>query len=101
MCNFISKQNINVIFTVVGLFHKVQNYNKKRIKNYIEIYIKTDIKRLKLKSKKKHYNKKIKNVWGVDIKPELPKKPKIIIKNNFNRSIKRLSKELITKLDNL
>ena len=54
------QKNVNVIFTVVGLFDKIRNYNKKNIKNYIEIYIKTDIKKLKIKSNKKHYKNKIK-----------------------------------------
>lgn len=98
LCDFISNQNVNVIFTVVGLFDKVRNYNKKNIKNYIEIYIKTDIKKLKIKSNKRHYKNKIKNVWGLDIKPQLPKKPDIIIENNFNKNIKKLTQELKKKI---
>ena len=40
-----------------------------------------------------------KNIWGVDIKPDLPKKPDIVIENNFSKSINELSKELIKKLE--
>ncbi len=101
LCSFISKQNVNVIFTVVGLFDKVRNYNKKNIKNYIEIYIRTDFKKLKIKSNKKHYKNKIKNVWGVGIKPQLPKNPDIIIENNFDKNINILSQELKKKITTL
>jgi len=37
----------------------------------------------------------------MDIKAELPKKPHIILNNNFNRSIKDLSSEAIKKIKKL
>ena len=40
---FITSQKINVIFAGVGMFHKLRNHNKKIIKNYLEIYIKSDM----------------------------------------------------------
>ena len=42
-----------------------------------------------------------KNIVGVDIKVEFPKKPDIIIKNNFDRGINEMKKELLNKLDKL
>ena len=39
-----------------------------------------------------------KNIVGIDIKAELPKKPKILINNDFSKSIKFLSNELIKKI---
>ena len=45
-CKFCTNQKINVIFAAVGLFHKLQSYNKKNIKNYVEIYIKSDLKKI-------------------------------------------------------
>ena len=35
---------------------------------------------------------------GIQIKPELPKKPDIVISNNFEKSINELSKSLIKKI---
>ncbi len=50
--------------------------------------------------KKKIYFKKNKqNIVGLDIKPELPEKPDIIINNNFKKSIKSLSKETLFKIN--
>ena len=50
---FITDQKINVIFAGVGMFHKLRSYNKKNFKNYIEIYIKTDIDKIVSVGKKK------------------------------------------------
>ena len=41
---------------------------------------------------------KFHNHWGVDIKPEFPRKPHITIKNDFSKSLAELSKELKTKI---
>ena len=38
------------------------------------------------------------NVWCMDINPEFPKKPDIIIYNDFKKNINELSKELLSKI---
>ena len=76
-----------------------RNWNKKNISNYVEVYIKTNIKTIIKANKKKIYHKKnSSNIVGVDIKPELPKKADIIINNNFNKSLDILAKELVVKI---
>ena len=59
LCKLLNKQNINVIFTVVGLFHKIHRYNRINHKNYIEIFIKSNIKKIITNKKKKNLSKKI------------------------------------------
>ena len=102
-CNyakFITNQNINLIFAVVGMRDITRYWNKKNIDNYLEIYIKTNIKTIIKANKKKIYHKKdIGDIVGINIKPELPKKADIIINNNFKKSINILSKELMNKID--
>lgn len=94
LINLIIMQKINVIFTVNGLFHSLRNINKKKFKNYIEIYIKADLKKIFKKNKKRNvYSKK--NVWGVDLHPEFPKNPHIIIKNNFKNNLDFLSQKIL------
>ena len=97
LINIITKQNINVIISVIGLFHKIQILNKKVFKNYFEILIKKNIKKLIYINSKKIYSKK--NVWGVDIKPEFPKKPDLIIKKQIstNKTIDKIIKLLEIK----
>ena len=96
---FITKEKINVIFSVVGLFHELHKLNRKLFPNYLEIYIKSDFNKIKSKRKKIFYRKKFKNVWGQDIKPEFPKNPDIILHNNFNKTVGKLSSELIKKIN--
>jgi adenylylsulfate kinase-like enzyme len=91
-------QNINVIFSVVGLFNKLRKINKKIFKNYVEIYIKTNVQEIiKKKKKKKVYNLN-KNIWGLDLKPEFPRNPDIVINNNFKKNINIMTKELSKKI---
>ena len=94
----ITNQNINVIFAVVGMMHSVRAWNKKNIKNYVEIYIKSDLKKIIRKGKKKIYHQNKKNVIGLDIKAEYPKNPHIILCNNFKKDIKTYSSELMIKI---
>ena len=97
----IIKQKINIVFAVMGLFDELRTINKKKFINYAEIYIKTDLKKVIRLSNKKFYNTKSKHVVGVDIKPEFPRKPDIIIKNTFNNNIDNLVEKLNKEIEML
>jgi adenylylsulfate kinase-like enzyme len=100
-CKFLINQKINVIFAVVGLFDKVREKNKKNIKNYIEIYIKSDLKKIIKKGKKGIYKKYKFNIVGKDLKPEFPKKPNILINNNFKKNVEELADEIFEKIQKI
>ena len=93
----ITDQNINVLFAGVVLIKKIRNWNRKNIKNYLEIYIKSNTKKI-IKKKYKSLYKKTNNIVGIKIKAEFPLKPDIIIHNNFDKKINILSKNLIRKI---
>ena len=95
---FITDQKINLIFSTISLFDSVRRNNKKTIKNYVEIYIKADVKKIIKNNKKKLYKKKKEKIWGVNIKPEFPKKPLIQVESNFDKSLKVISEELVKKI---
>ncbi len=92
---FITDQKINLIFSTISLFDSVRKNNKKEIENYVEIYIKSDVKEIIKNNKKKLYRKKNQKIWGVNIKPEFPKKPMIQVESNFQTSLKKISNNLI------
>ena len=98
LARLITNQNINVIFAVVGMMHSVREWNKKNIKNYVEIYIKSDLKKIIKKGKKRIYHQNKNNIIGLDIKPEYPKAPDIILYNNFKKDIKAYAAELMIKI---
>jgi len=97
----IISNKINVLFSVVGLFNKLHKYNRVNLKNYVEILIEANFKKTAERKEKYFYKKKTNNIWGKDIKPEYPKKPDIKIKNDFKKSKKFLTKELIKKIEKL
>ena len=97
---YLTDQGINVVFSLVGLMHKPRIWNKKNIKKYIEIYIKSDVKKIISLNKKKIYKSK-KNIVGINIRPQFPKNPDIIIDNTFNKSLNKLEIELRSKIDKI
>ena len=76
----------------------IRENNKKLFKNYIEIFIKAKLVKLKKKNKKNLYKGKKKNVVGRDIKPEFPKKPDVIFYNKFNSNIKKNEEIIFNKI---
>ena len=102
LAKFLTDQKINLILTIVGMFHATRNWNKRNISNYIEIYIKSDIKKIiNFKKKKIYRSRKTNNIVGLTIKPEFPKNPNIIIKNNFKKPSDYLAQLLFKKLKSL
>ena len=97
----ITSQNVNVILAVIGMMDKLRNWNRKNQKNYVEIFIKSDLKKIIKAKKKKLYHKKISKIVGIDIKPEFPKKPHIKVVNDFDKDINYLAKEVIRKINKL
>lgn len=98
LSKFLTSQKMNVIFAVIGMMKSIREWNRKNIDNYIEIYIKSDIKEIIKQKKKKIYFSSKKNLVGLDIKPEFPKKPDIILKNDFKTNVNELSKKLVGKI---
>ena len=99
---YITDQKINIIIAVVAMYDEPRKWNTLNIDNYIEIYIKSNIKSIIKMNKKKIYKKKNPGkLIGVDIKPEYPKKPTITITNFFKSNSDKLSKTLLNKINNL
>jgi adenylylsulfate kinase-like enzyme len=92
---FVTDQKINLIFSTISLFESVRRENKKHILNYVEIFIKADVKTIIKNNKKKLYKKKEEKIWGVNIKAEFPKKPLIQVESNFKTPLKTVSNNLI------
>jgi adenylylsulfate kinase len=98
----ITDQKINIILAVVGMIEEPRKWNRLNINNYVEIYIKSKLQTIiKLNKKKIYHKKNAGKIVGIDIKLESPKKPDIILNNNFNISSKDLAKKLIKKIKNI
>ena len=97
---FLTEQGFNVGFSLIGLMHKPRLWNRKNIKKYIEIFIKSDTKKIMSVNKKQLYKNK-KNIVGFDIKPQFPKNPHIIIDNTFDKNLNTLALVLRSKIRKL
>ena len=99
---FITNQKINLIFAVVGMMESMRKWYRVNIDNYAEIYIKADINKIiNLKKKKIYHKKKAGDLVGITIKPEFPKTPDIIIKNDFKKNTNELADKLISKISGI
>ena len=99
---FITDQKINIIFAVVAMYDVPRKWNRLNIDNYVEIYIKSNIKSIIKLNKKKIYKKKNPGkLVGIDIKPQNPKKPSITLQNFFKLNSDEMSKILLSKINDL
>ena len=89
MTKFLSDQKIHVIGSVLSNFPKWQQWNKKNIKNYYQVYLKVSLEKLVKRDKKNIYKKALQgkknNVVGVDIKFKEPLNSNLVIDNNKYR----------------
>ena len=79
----------------------LRDWNKKNQKNYVEIYIKTDLKKIIKEKKKKIYHNNTSQIVGISNISEIPKNPHIILNNSFKKSINQLSEVLLKRINNL
>ena len=63
LSKFLTSQKINVIFAVIGMMDPVRDWNRKNIDNYVEIYIKSEIKEIIRRRKKNLFFIKKKFSW--------------------------------------
>jgi adenylylsulfate kinase len=90
LSKFLADQNIHVIAAVLSIFPEWQEWNRKNIAGYGEVYIKASMDILEKRDTNNLYADakagNIKNVVGIDIPFPEPEHPDIIIENNVERS---------------
>lgn len=94
LCGFLVKQNINVVCATISLFKEIQDYNRKKFKNYFEIYLKCPLHELQKRDKKNLYSRamkgQIKNVVGIDLSFDEPKNCELCIDTGKNHDIDQI-----------
>lgn len=96
LCKFLEEQNFIVVCSTLSNYRDHQKENRKKYKNYLQIYIESELKNLSKRNKKNIYSKK--NVVGKDIKFVKPVKNDFIIKNNFKPFQNNLINKIISKI---
>jgi adenylylsulfate kinase-like enzyme len=94
------KKGFFVIISVMALSKEVFKFNRRYIKNYHEIYLNIPLSELKTRDPKKIYRNfqlgKIKNVAGLDVKFDKPRKPSLVI--NWKKGMSKI--DILKKLKN-
>lgn len=103
LCKIISEQNFLVVIATISMFSEIHRWNRKNIKNYLEVYLKVPLSELKKRDSKKIYSKfysgKLKNVAGLDLPVEEPKNSDLFFNFDDKTQNSVLLDELIKKLE--
>tara|TARA_B100001741_G_C16319623_1_gene489841 strand:- start:89 stop:637 length:549 start_codon:yes stop_codon:yes gene_type:complete len=98
LIKFLTNNGINVMYTVLCLNNRTRKIYKNKIDNFLQIYVDSSVNQIIKKNLKPQIYKLKKNIVGVDIKPDYPKKNNIVIKNNFSKKIKELGTNLAEEI---
>lgn len=103
LCKMLTEQNVHVVCATISMFHHTQDWNRKNIANYMEIFMDVPLSELIKRDNKKIYSRclsgELNNVVGIDIVPEFPKTPDIIIRNPHESFIENNVDLILEKLD--
>lgn len=99
LCKMLAEQNIHVVCATISLFHQVQNWNRENISHYIEVFVDVPFAEIVSRDPKKIYSRaqagELSNVVGIDVVPEYPINPDIIIHNTNNSEIQDTVQEIM------
>lgn len=101
LCRELSAQGFLVICATMSMFHDVRRWNRENIPNYHEIYLRVPIDELRRRDPKGLYAaaqaKRITNIVGLDIPPEEPEAPDLLIDNYGDRTTDEVVEKIIAR----
>lgn len=105
LCEYLDSQGVNVVFAILSIFPDLQEWNRKHIEKYYEVYIKVPFDTLVERDSKGIYKRalagEIKNVVGVDIEFPEPAQPDLVIENTEELdSITEIAQRIVGSIPN-
>lgn len=82
----IGSQGVDVVCMTISMFDSVRAWNRDNIPNYIEAYLRVPLDELRQRDRKGVYTA-AGSIVGVDIEPELPKTPDVIVDNDGSLTV--------------
>ena len=102
LCKVITQQGLTVIIATISLFKEVHAWNRKNLLGYYEIYLKVPIDELQRRDANGIYSSfnegTLKNVVGLDINFDEPKKADWICEYKPGLSVETMVDELLKKI---
>lgn len=84
-CKELADQGIDCVYCGIAMYEDVRAWCRENIENYREIYIKVSMETLRRRNQKGLYSPGVKQVVGVDLPWDEPKKPDIVIENDSDQ----------------
>lgn len=85
LCKAFNERGHDVICATISMFHDVRRWNRSHIRHYLEIYLRVPVEELRLRDVKGLYAASdtgvVRDLVGVDIVPEEPEAPDLVIDN--------------------
>ena len=83
----LEQENIWVVVATISLFKDIHSWNRSNFQDYIEVYIRVDLKILQERDSKALYSRankgEVSNVAGIHYQIQEPENPDLIIENNL------------------
>ena len=103
LCRFLDSQEIDVVCAVLSIFHEWQEWNRKHVPQYFEVYIRVPFDVLVARDPKDLYRRalagEIKDVIGVDIEFPPPAHPDLVVNNDIPReSCDEIAREIVNSI---
>ncbi|MBI28624.1 MAG: putative adenylyl-sulfate kinase [Alphaproteobacteria bacterium MarineAlpha5_Bin11] len=102
LSKFLSDQGFNVIVAALYSNKNLMKWNKKNLKDYVEVYVKAPLELLIKRDTKGLYadviNKKMKHMVGIDIKWIPPKNPHLTISQKIDSNPESCSLKIVNFL---
>ena len=95
----LSMQGFIVVIATISMFQEVYVWNRTNLPGYFEVYLNVPIEELRQRNSKQIYSRfdsgELKNVAGLDLHVDEPKRPDLEVLFESNRSIIQLASEVI------
>ena len=101
LCQFLEKQGVDVVCSILSIFSDNRLWNRKNISNYFEVFIDTPINILIKRDSKGLYGKylsgQIANVAGMDLEFEKPDSDYVILNNSSKNDLLSHARSILKK----
>lgn len=103
ICELLNNQKIHVVCCILSIFPLIQKKARKNFKSYYQFHLAAPLSELKKRDTKKiyknFYNKRIKNVVGLDIPFPKPYKSDLTIDSFGKNTPKKILKKIYSKIN--
>lgn len=102
LCQMLSAQGLTVVIATISLFREVQDWNRKNLPGYVEVFLDVPLDELRRRDPKGIYRRydagEISDVSGLDVLVDYPAAPDLHLAWQADRSVEVLAREVLDHL---